>query len=271
MAGDTIRSLERGLQVLQALHMRPAASLNDMHALTKISKPSLLRVLRTLEQSGWITRRLGDGRYHIAASLTRMAQKRDRYNSVVEAAGPVLERMCQRAAWPSDLMVPAGDHMEIRETTRTRSPFPMVRDRIGHPVPWLVSAVGRAYLAFCPEAERRQIVDMLRKSGKRDDLLAREPKLLDRILAEVRAKGYGTRDPSHTGGGYGGPPVNDGIAAIAVPLTDGRRVYGAINMLWIKTAFSVEEFAARHLADLQAAAAEIVGALRGRPQPRKPR
>jgi IclR family mhp operon transcriptional activator len=42
---------------------------------------------------------------------------------------------------------------------------------------------------------------------------------------------------------------------------DSIRVHGSINILWIKTAFTVEEFAARHLADLQAAAAEIVEVL----------
>jgi IclR family mhp operon transcriptional activator len=80
-------------------------------------------------------------------------------------------------------------------------------------------------------------------------------------LAETRARGYGTRDPSFLGGTYGSPPVDDGLAAIVVPLLDDGRVHGAINILWIRTAFTVEEFAARHLADLQAAAREIVSAL----------
>jgi IclR family mhp operon transcriptional activator len=47
-----------------------------------------------------------------------------------------------------------------------------------------------------------------------------------------------------------------------VALFDGKRVHGSINFRWIRTAFTVEEFAAQHLADLQAAAREIVGALR---------
>jgi IclR family mhp operon transcriptional activator len=51
---------------------------------------------------------------------------------------------------------------------------------------------------------------------------------------------------------------------IAVPLRDGPRVLGAINMLWLKTAFSIEDFAAHHLAALQGASAEIVGSLRSR-------
>jgi IclR family mhp operon transcriptional activator len=51
------------------------------------------------------------------------------------------------------------------------------------------------------------------------------------------------------------------LAVIAVPLLDRRRVHGSINILWIKTAFTVEKFAARHLTDLQAAAAAIIESL----------
>ena len=38
-------------------------------------------------------------------------------------------------------------------------------------------------------------------------------------------------------------------------------MHGAINILWVKTAYSVEDFARRHLADLQAAAREIIPSL----------
>jgi IclR family mhp operon transcriptional activator len=87
-------------------------------------------------------------------------------------------------------------------------------------------------------------------------------KRLASILAETRQRGYGTREPSLVGGGDRVAPYDDSLATIAVALTDRSRVYGSINILWIKTAFTVEEFAARHLADLQEAAEEIVDALR---------
>ena len=258
---DTIRGLERGLAVLQAMHTKPACSLRDLNLLTRIPKPSLLRILRTLEQSGWAARRLADGRYRVGTHFDQVARTRDRYDPLAEAAGPVLERMCRNLSWPSDLMVPSGDHMEIRESSRGHSPFLINRDQIGHPVPWLVSAVGRAYLAHCPEKERAQVIATLRKSSLRDDRVARDPKQLDDIFSEVRAKGFAARDPGHTGGAYGGAPVVDGLAAIAVPVMKGRRVYGAVNLLWIKAAFPIEEFASVHLPALQAAARDIVGAM----------
>src|SRR5262249_6775079 len=94
------------------------------------------------------------------------------------------------------------------------------------------------------------------------DWLARDPKKFERILSETRRRGYATRDPTFVAGSYGGAPFDDGAAAIAVALFDGKRAHGSINILWIKTAVAVEEFAAPHLADLQAAAQEIVSSLR---------
>ena len=116
-------------------------------------------------------------------------------------------------------MVPAGVHMEIRELSRVRTPFStfFMHDRIGTPVNWVLSAVGRAYLAYCPEKERERILAPLRKSGKTEDGLAGDLKRLDRILAETRMKGYGVRDQSFVGGAYGRHSP-DGLAGIAQPL-----------------------------------------------------
>lgn len=256
-----IKSLERGLRVLQALQMQPDSSLHELYMLTRISKPSLLRILHTLSRSAVITRRLADGRYRIGSNFAQSPSRRQHRDRVAEAAAPVLERLCERASWPSDLMVPSGDHMEIRETTRTRSPFLLEQERIGWRVNWLLSGVGRAYLAFCPAKERQRVVDLLRSSSKAEDRLARDPERLNAILAETRARGYGTRDPIYVGGHYGGPPHADGLLAIAVPLRHRGRVIGAINMLWLRPAFTVEAFAQRYLSELRAAAEEISDSL----------
>ena len=258
---NTIRGLERGLQVLLAFETSPICALQDLYALTRIPKPSLLRILLTLEQAGLIARRLADGRYRISANVTRMVRQRDRYESVAEAAAPVLERLGQAIACPASFVVPAGDHMELREFSRARNLVMVNPDRIGDPIPWLLSGVGRAYLAFCPDEERQDILALLRKSDQPENRLAHDPKRLERIFAETRQRGYGTRDPSNIGGFYGRPPFPDGLAGIAVPLLDRKRVHGCIALRWPKSSYSIEQFAARHLADLKAAAEEIVRSL----------
>ena len=255
-ASGTIRSLERGLKVLQVLQDSPISSLHGLYEATGISKPALLRILQTLEASGFVTRRLADGHYRISSNLSSLTRKRDRYEAVAEAAAPVLDRLCQKVLWPSDLMVPAGDHMEVRESSRVRTPFSIyfLNHRMGTPV-------GRAYLAFCPDTERDRILARLRKSDAPENRLARDSARFDRILAETRTNGYATRDPSFDGGYYG-RPFPDGLAGIAVPLLDRDRVHGVINIIWVKAARSIDDMLRDHFRDLQSAATEIVGSLR---------
>ena len=266
---NTIRALERGLQVLHAFETNPICALQDLHALTRIPRPSLLRILTTLEQAGLVSRRLADGRYRISANVTRMARPHDRHERIAEAAAPVLERICQRTACPASFVVQAGDHMVLREFSRAHSLVLVHPDRVGDKIPWLTSGVGRAYLAFCPDKERQQIFAILRKSDQPENRLARDPKSIDRILTETRQCGYGARDPSHLGGLYGRPPFSDGLAGMAVPLLDRKHIHGCIALRWPRSSCSIQEFATRQLTDLKAAADEIVRSLHDGPRGRR--
>jgi IclR family mhp operon transcriptional activator len=136
-----------------------------------------------------------------------------------------------------------------------------MQDRIGTPVNWILSAVGRAYLAYCPDNERQKILALLRQSDKPENRLARDSRRVDRILVETRMKGYGTRDPTFGGGAYG-RQTPDGLAGIAVPLAGRTRVHGVINIVWAKSAKEIDDMVRDHLTDLQAAASEIVESLR---------
>ena len=259
---ETVRGLERGLRVLEALGRNPIWSLQELHLATGISKPGLLRLLRTLEKFGLVSRRLGDGRYRSHTTLTRAPRKHAHHDRVAEAAAPVLDRLCQKISWPSDLMVPAGDHLLLVETSRSMTPFLIGgAARIGTRVNWLLTAVGRVYLAYCPAKEREQILRRIRKSENIEDRLAHDPKQLDTILAETRRRGYGVRATGFGGQPYGTAPRDDGLAGMALPLFDRTRVHGTINILWVRTAYTIDDFAKLYLADLQSAAQEIVRSL----------
>ena len=83
---ETLRGLERGLQVLDALQANPYSSLKDIFDRTGISKPSLLRVLGTLEDAGYVVRRLADGRYRVSGRMARRWTARDRASLTALAA-----------------------------------------------------------------------------------------------------------------------------------------------------------------------------------------
>lgn len=86
----TIRSLERGLDVLLALEAGRAASLHDLYLRTKLPKATLTRILLTLAGRGMIWQRVADGKYRPGYTLKESARLIEETDRVVETASPVL-------------------------------------------------------------------------------------------------------------------------------------------------------------------------------------
>ena len=109
----SVRALERGLDVLNEIQQRRAASLNELHLALGLPKATLLRMLVTLSSRGLIWQRLADGAY--LASMIRDARvpRGDVSTRLAEIASAELAALSSRVAWPSVLAVPRLDHVEI--------------------------------------------------------------------------------------------------------------------------------------------------------------
>jgi IclR family mhp operon transcriptional activator len=255
----SIRALDRGIQVLLHLDATESASLRDLHRVTGTPKATLLRILRTLEARGLVWRRIADGHYCASHRLTSKARYLAQTERLVRAASPVIDKLCERILWPSDLAVPRRDSMEICETNRPHAPIHLNRERVGRRVSMLTSAHGRAYLSFCSDPQREEALERLRKSRRAGNDPARNRTWIDRMIRQTRTLGYGTRDFG-TGSPLqrSGHQFGDGLLAIAVPVFQSARVVGTMNILWVARVATVAQMADRHLADLQAAA-RLVG------------
>lgn len=111
--------------------------------------------------------------------------------------------------------------------------------------PVLISALGRAWLAFCPEEERRNI---LRDIG---GLTRRQEATLGQVLERVRRDGYAFTQPPR-------PTRIHGIA-VAIRQESGAagRVMGSLSMRFPSSAMTEEEVGARFGGPLQLLARTI--------------
>ena len=256
----TIRALERGLEIMQILQEHGRASLNDLYHASSLPRPTILRVLRTLDQAGWIRRGLGDGLYRNSFKIERLVEGLDQSDRLAEIAAPHLDMICEKASWPAELTVlsSSGMHMELKETSRASSPFLLNRDNIGHMINFPLSSVGRAYLAFCGDDERSEIIERLKKSTSIANRSVRNDAGFKKILDEIRQAGYATREPSFGGGQN---PLkssfDDGLDAVAVPILAKKGVLGCITLAWIRKAAPIKEIVDEYLDDLQTAAKDI--------------
>ena len=261
MSVKIVRALNRGLDVLRIIQESKAASLSDLHLATQLPKATLLRILKTLIGRELIWQRIADGAYVPSYTFSKRARVFDEESHLAEVAAPILTDLCKRVRWPSILLGPRLDHMVLIESNRPISDF----DYIINPTPlgsfqvnMLRSASGRCYLAFCSPKERAAILARLQKSMRPGDALARNTTKLNKVLADVRSRGYGTREPDF-GGHYDLPrsKADDGRNSIAVPIHAGDEVVGCINLTWIAKVATVAAITDRFLPELDEAARTI--------------
>ncbi|MQA67064.1 MAG: helix-turn-helix domain-containing protein [Alphaproteobacteria bacterium] len=254
----TVRAFDRGLQVIELLKTHRSATLGELHDRTGLSRATLLRLLKTLEDRDWVFFASSEGVYRLSPWLERTPPSDSLYSDVGALAAPILNRLCRKILWPSDVAVRDGLSMVILESSRRNSPFVIDRNIVGHRPKLLKSATGRAYLAFCPDEEREGLLSELRKSGGRDDRLANMERQVHRMINETQRQGFGVREPCQ-----GSRFTHHGSAfnAIAVPILVHGRVIACMNIVWIADKIPVSEFASSYLKLLKAAADKLRDAI----------
>lgn len=259
-ASGSMRAAERTLEVLRALNETNPARVSDLHAATRISRPSLYRVLETLCVLGYVRKR-GDERYELTARIRQLASGFREDAWICETALPVMQGLQREIVWPTDLAMLDGEAMLLAETTRQASPLTIDAFRAGARLPLLRTAAGRAYLAWCPAAERRAVLDTLEREPDSLGLGARDRRAITQVLAQTRRNGYGQQ--------FG--ELDGKIGAIAVPVMLGERVVATLGITFISSALTCAEAARRYLTPLRGAAEEIEQLLAATPHGDAPR
>lgn len=236
MQVKSIHALARGLEVLQILQSSGALTLADLYRLTGIPKASLLRILKTLMEAGFIWQRMVDDAWVPSFSLAELAGRMDRESQLVEVASPVLAALTAEIEWPSVLAVPRLSHMEVLETNAARAYFDHIAlGPLGFQVNMLRSASGRAFIAFCEAPLREAILESLRRSDRPGNRMARSADYVATLLADTRAQGFGLRDPDF-GGDFdkGRAEADDGRDSLGVPIRLGHHLPGTLNITWTR-------------------------------------
>ncbi len=226
-----IRSLTRGINVIDAMNRSDTPmSLHEIHQATALDRATLLRILCTLEDAGWVHKGIADNRYRMTYQMHELGMKVSIHDALAQLAAPILEQLQADLIWPSDIAVYNGSSMEIVETTRKKTPFVINRDIMTSRPDMLQSAIGRVYLAFCPKEERLAILKRLRKMDSKEGEIARKEEQVNQMLTQIQGKGYAERKPGYWDvlADYGGQ-----VSAIAVPVVVMDEVQATINLVWL--------------------------------------
>lgn len=246
-----VQGLSRGLSILRAISLSANgwASIAELSAITGLHRTTVRRMLETLQAEGYVRRSASDDSYRLNQKVRQLSDGFTDDEWISEVANPILGELLQKVVWPSDLSTLDGDCMLVRETTHRFSPLSFHRAMIRQRMPILFTAAGRAYLAYCSEEERRQILQLLVAGNDEQASFARNRVLVGQMLEKVRRQGYATNEGEWS--------QQSKIAAIALPVRHKEHVLAAINIVFLKKAVSVAEAGERLLPHLRAAVEKI--------------
>ena len=239
---ETIRSVVRALNLLRTMNARPVWSLHDLHQATTLPKATLWRLLATLISEGYVRAEEPAGTYRLAAKIRELDAGYTEHARLIDAGRPILLKTTKQIKWPLALGMPDGDAMVVHFSTMPYSPLAVHTTTLGHRLGLFDSAMGRAYLSFCSEAEQRSMLEPL-AGDKTLDWVRRD-------IARVRADGYAVRQPG----------LSRGSATLAVPVLHNEVAIASLSMTTYgrsMTRATVE----RHVPILGGTAGDIVAAL----------
>ncbi|MGE5149300.1 MAG: helix-turn-helix domain-containing protein [Rhodospirillaceae bacterium] len=240
MAEAVIEPVRRSFAVLEALSHRRSTTLSVLTAETALPRPTVVRLLHTLIALGYAARVSRQQGYRLTDRVLGFAESIRFVDHLVDAAIPHMRHFTEEHGWPLYLASISQGAIVIRHSTAPDSPMSFEGAGLNLRRPVLISALGRAWLAFCPEEERRAI---LRDVG----VTRRQEAALDLVLERVRRDGVA----------FTQPPRPTRLQGMAVAIRRGNRVLGSLSMRFTRSAMSDADAAQRFGKRLQSLARAI--------------
>ncbi len=249
----SIRSIKRGLSVLQAINRSGSMRLMDISFATNLPYPTVCRIVETLVDAGMIEREESVRKYRPTALVQTLSVGYQEDHALVMRARPHIVALCKKVNWPITVATRVGNTMMIRDSTHRLTTLTFSNYAPGYTLPLLECSVGKAYVAYCDNEERDNIIAGLKKinteENNRAHSILEDGFLVNRIIED----GYATHEYNQ----YTESPGK--TSSLGVPIFVNGRLAGALGLIFFSSSMSVRD-AARDFVDEMKHSAELIGA-----------
>jgi IclR family pca regulon transcriptional regulator len=242
---DFIEALARGLDVLRCFRPgRPVMTLSEIAGATGLARPTVRRILLTLEELGYV--RSAERGFALTPRVLELGMTYINSLSMWDLARPHMQRLVVQTNESTSMAQLDGS--DIVYVTRVAVPkIITLAVTIGTRFPAPATSMGKVLLASLSPAELDEALAQPSRSG----VTARSQPArdeLDAALREVRARGWALADED----------LAPGIRSVATGVRDGHgRVVAALNVTVHAAETSVRQLTEEHLPRLLCAAADI--------------
>jgi IclR family acetate operon transcriptional repressor len=212
------RSVERALTILHLFILGEAEiSLSEISQRVGLHQSTVFRLLATLSSAGFTEQDPHTGRYRLGPAALALGQAYLRHSDLRQIAEAPLARLRDQSSETVHLATLQGTQVIYLEKLPGLHPIGLMSSRVGDRSPAHCTGLGKALLAYVPEAELRQAY----AGGLKEftpHTITRLPPLLAE-LERVRREGFAVDDEEH----------EQGVVCVAAPVFDTDRVVAAIS------------------------------------------
>jgi IclR family transcriptional regulator, pca regulon regulatory protein len=241
---DFVEAIERGLAVIRAFRVdRPALSLSEVASATGLARPTARRVLVTLQLLGYV--RTEDRLFRLTPRVLDLGCAYVASMGLWDVVHPHLQELVAQTRESSSMSQLDGS--EIVYVGRMAVPkIVSIAVSVGTRFPAVATSMGRVLLADLPvEQVRAALAAPSRGVTPR---VTPDPRYLDEVLAETRARGWAVIDQE----------LAPGIRSVAAPVRNGAgRTVAAINVCVQAAEHSLDELTGSFLSLLLDTASAI--------------
>jgi len=238
-----MRSLEKALYVIETMATKSNWRLKTLSDTCTIPKGTLQRILRTLEELGYVRQLERGGAYALTLKLHKIGKKIASQSDMGSMLKPILSKLRDKVNETINLSVLSRTDMVVVHQVSSDHALQM-DSVIGDSFPAYLSASGKVFLAFLPEDELRAFIKELRRS---DSTVSSST--INQIYKDIE----GVREQ---GVGFDFEEIYKGVRCLAAPVFDDSGKIVATISCSVPTVRLDRYFSQKLLYEIPLAAAE---------------
>ncbi len=253
---ETHQGREAGSAALRSLlvmefvaNSEKSVSLTEIMQAVKLPKPTVFRILTTLEEAGMLRREPDAKRYVPGDRLSSLAANVLLHSPQRAARRAILEELVEKLGETCNLSIPNGHYVMYLD--RVESSWPLrINLHAGSKVPLYSSASGKIFLSHSPKRMRDRLLTAAPLIAHTKNTIT-SLRLLEAEFTKIRRNGFAVDNEEYIAG----------ICCVAVPvMNDQQRVVATVSVHGPVARMSVEQ-ATDFLPTLREAAEQIAQTL----------
>ena len=245
-----IQAVSRALNLLVHLNSRPLLSVAELYRATGMPKPTIVRMLKTLIDEGYVVKDPREWGYRVTAKVRDLGRGFHGDPLVIEAGKPWAMDLTRRTGLPSAIAMYDGDSMVVRFSTIRDSAVSPWTSNLNKRLSFFAHAQGRAYLSYCSSEERRAILSMIGRGEESGGVIyGGDERDVQAMIRATRRAGFAEPDLRLKDIGRG--------SAVAVPILVDDHAIATLALFYFRSVVTRDVIHTSFVPMLQEAAKNI--------------